>query len=68
LSNPASQYDQQVPRPATGKTPLRNIRMSNDLWNALKEAAEYEGKTVTDVLVAYARRYVAAVERKRQAG
>jgi hypothetical protein len=47
-----------VPRPATGKTPLRNIRVADGLWNAAKDKAAAEGRTLTDVLVAFLHRYV----------
>lgn len=57
--------DQDVPRPATGKTPLRNIRVANDLWKAAQKKAEAEGRTMTDVIVAYLRRYVSTAPRKR---
>ncbi len=57
--------DQPVPRPATGKTPLRNLRVPDDLWQAALAKARAEGRTLTDVLVAYLRRYVAAPPRKQ---
>lgn len=56
--------DQPVPRPATGKTPLRNLRVPDDLWKAALAKARAEGRTLTDVLVAYLRRYVATPPRK----
>lgn len=57
--------DQDVPRPATGKTPLRNIRVPSDLWSAALAKARAENRTLTDVLVAYLRRYVSTPPRKR---
>lgn len=56
--------DQKVPRPATGQTPLRNIRVANGIWSAAKEKAEAEGRTLTDVIVAYLRRYISTPPRK----
>ena len=50
--------DQHVPRPATGKTPARNIRVGDSLWRAAQEKARAEGRTMTDVIVAYLKRYV----------
>ncbi|MFI5859174.1 hypothetical protein [Streptomyces parvulus] len=47
-------------RPATGKTPVRNVRVSDALWEAAKARAAAEGKTVTDVIVAALHRYVSA--------
>jgi predicted HicB family RNase H-like nuclease len=39
-------------------TPLRNLRVPDDLWRAAQEKAEREGTTVTAVLVAALTRYV----------
>ena len=40
-------------------TPVRNVRVPDDLWNAAKAAAEEQGRTVTDVITAALRRFVA---------
>ena len=56
--------DQAVPRPATGKTPSRNIRVEKELWQAALAKARAEGRTLTDVLVAYLRRYVSTPPRE----
>jgi predicted DNA binding CopG/RHH family protein len=45
-------------RPATGQTPLRNIRVPDDLWTAAKQKAAAEGTTLSAVLVACLKRYV----------
>ena len=37
--------------PNKPKTPTRTIRVSTELWNAVKERAEIDGVTVTDVIV-----------------
>jgi hypothetical protein len=47
-------------RPATGKTPLRNVRVPDGLWAAAKARAAAEGRTITDVIVTALHRYVAA--------
>lgn len=39
-------------------TPLRNIRIPNDLWRAAQAKADEEGTNVSEVLVAALRRYV----------
>jgi hypothetical protein len=39
-------------------TPLRNIRVADELWQAAKARAEAEGTTVTEVIVAALQRYV----------
>jgi hypothetical protein len=57
--------DQNVPRPATGKTPARNIRVEGELWRAALAKARAENRTLTDVLVAYLRRYVSSPPRKQ---
>jgi predicted DNA binding CopG/RHH family protein len=40
-------------------TPLRNIRVSDALWDAAKRRAAKEGVTVTDVLLNALKMYVA---------
>lgn len=40
-------------------TPIRNVRVPDDLWQAVKERAAAEGTTVTEVVVRALRRYVA---------
>jgi predicted DNA binding CopG/RHH family protein len=40
------------------KTPTRTIRVSNDLWNAVKEKAAIEERTVTDVIIEALKAYV----------
>ena len=45
--------------PNQPKTPLRSLRVSDELWEAVKVKAEARGETVTDVLVRSLQRYVA---------
>ena len=45
-------------------TPVRNVRVPDDLWNAAKAAAEEQGRTVTDVITAALRRFVERHNRK----
>ncbi|MFE9936350.1 hypothetical protein [Streptomyces hirsutus] len=52
-------------RPATGKTPNRNVRVPDALWEAAKERAASEGRTVTDVIVSALHRYVSAPRAER---
>lgn len=35
----------------TSQTPLRTVRVSDDLWSAAKEKAAIVGCTVTDVVI-----------------
>lgn len=53
-------------RPATGKTPLRNIRVPDELWDAAMAEAKTEGRTLTDVIVSDLHRYVN--RRRREQG
>ena len=44
--------------PNAPKTPTRTIRVSSDLWAAVKEKAAIEGRTVTDVIVEALKAYI----------
>lgn len=44
-------------RPATGKTPIRNLRVPDDIWKPALEKAQAEGRTLTEVLTTYLKRY-----------
>ena len=57
--------DLPMPRPATGATPSRNIRVADGLWKAARAKAKAEGRSLTEVIVAYLRRYVSTPPRKR---
>ncbi len=57
--------DQRMPRPATGETPSRNIRVPGSIWNAAMEKAKAEDRTLTDVIVTYLRRYISTPPRKK---
>jgi hypothetical protein len=52
-------------RPATGKTPLRNIRVPDELWSAAMAEAKEEGRSLTDVIVSDLHRYVNRRRRER---
>jgi hypothetical protein len=51
--------------PNQPKTPNRAIRVETTLWRAAQDKARAEGKTLTGVIVAYLKRYVASPARKR---
>lgn len=53
--------------PNKPKTPSRAIRVDTDLWRAAQAKAAAEGRTVTGVIVAYLKRYVATAPRKTDA-
>ena len=43
--------------PNAPKTPTRTIRVSNDLWNAVKDKAAIEERTVTDGIIQALKEY-----------
>jgi hypothetical protein len=45
--------------PNAPKTPTRTIRVSDELWSAVKDKALEDGRTVTDVIIAALKEYVA---------
>lgn len=49
-------------------TPLKRIRVDDDLWKDFGEAAAAMGADRTKLLVAFMRRYVAAVSVDQSAG
>jgi hypothetical protein len=53
--------DVVMPRPATGETPKRNIRVPDDVWNAAKARALTEGRTIAKVVNGQLARYGAQV-------
>ena len=44
--------------PNAPKTPTRTIRVSTDLWTAVKEKAAIEERTVTDVIIEALKDYI----------
>jgi len=44
--------------PNAPKTPTRTIRVSTDLWTAVKDKAAIEERTVTDVIIEALKGYV----------
>lgn len=53
-----------MPRPATGVTKSRNVRIPDHVWDEAKAIAEKRGETLTAVIDAALRRYIS---RHRQA-
>lgn len=53
-----------MPRPATGKTPVRNLRVPDSIWKPALEKAEAEGRTLTEVITTYLRRYISRPPRR----
>lgn len=54
-----------MPRPATGKTPNRNLRVPEQIWEAALAKARAEGRTLTEVITTYLRRYISTPPRNR---
>lgn len=44
--------------PNAPKTPLRTIRVDDDLWRKAQQRAEAEGRTVSDIVREALRKYV----------
>lgn len=55
-----------VPRPRTGETPIRHVRVSDDLWGQIERIAEEEERTKTDIVVEALTRYLAWNKRQRR--
>lgn len=51
-------------RPATGTTPVRNLRSPDEIWEVALANAKSEGRTITEVINACLKRYNATCERK----
>ena len=57
--------DRGMPRPPTGKTPVRNLRVVDEVWLPALAKARAEGRTLTEVIVGYLRRYISTPPRKK---
>lgn len=44
--------------PNSPKTPTRTIRVSTELWSAVKDKAAIEGRTVTEVIIEALKEYI----------
>ena len=44
--------------PNAPKTPTRTIRVSDELWTAVKDKAQIDERTVTDVIVSALKDYI----------
>lgn len=58
MSTPTDTWnDGPMPRPKTGETPKRNIRVPDTTWNAAHERATQEDRTLSAVVNSYLGRY-----------
>lgn len=58
--------DLGMPRPATGKTPVRNLRVPDHIWKPALEKARAEGTTLTEVIIRFLIRYNSTPPRERK--
>lgn len=56
-----------MPRPKTGETPVRHIRVGDEIWDPVVEAAKEDGMTATDLVKAALAEYMAKRARQRRA-
>jgi hypothetical protein len=56
-----------VPRPRTGETPIRHVRVGEELWGQVGDIAREQGKSMTAVVVEALKRHVAAHKRSKRA-
>lgn len=56
-----------MPRPATGKTPVRHIRIGDEVWDQVQHIAELDETTHTNVVKAALAEYIAKRRRQERA-
>lgn len=58
MGNPTATWDDAaMPRPKTGETPKRNIRVPDTTWDAARNRAGQEDRTIAAVVNSYLARY-----------
>lgn len=59
-----------MPRPKTGETKNRNLRVPDEIWQPALENAQADGTTITNVLTRYLQRYnrMTPAARRKAAG
>jgi hypothetical protein len=60
--------DLGMSRPATGKTPVRNLRVPDHIWKPALEKARAEGTTLTEVIIRFLIRYISTPPRETKRG
>jgi len=53
-----------VPRPATGETPIRHVRIAAKLWDQIVQIAEAEGRSASSIVVEALARWLVWHKRK----
>lgn len=56
-----------MPRPATGHTPRRSIRLGDEIWEQVEHVAALDGTTATGVVKAALMEYIAKRRRQERA-
>lgn len=56
-----------MPRPATGHTPRRSIRLGDEIWEQVEYVAALDGTTATGVVKAALMEYIAKRRRQERA-
>lgn len=62
------QREEAVPRPRTGETPIRHVRVPEKIWGEIVRIAKDEGRTVTAVVMDALTRYLAWHKRQAKRG
>jgi len=62
------QRGRAVPRPKTGETPIRHVRVDDGLWDQVGEIAREQGRPVSAVVIDALKRYVAWHKRQKRDG
>lgn len=56
-----------VPRPKTGETPIRHVRVESGLWDEIAAIAREQGRSITAVVIDALSRHVAWHRRQKRA-
>lgn len=56
-----------VPRPKTGETPIRRVRLGDEIWDQVEWLAELDQTTATAVVKAALAEYIAKRRRQHRA-
>lgn len=56
-----------MPRPRTGETPVRHIRLGDEIWEPVVRAAEEDGTTATEIVKIALAEHMAKRARQKRA-
>jgi len=60
--------EEAVPRPRTGVTPIRHVRVPERIWSEVARIAREDGRTMTGVVLEALDRYLAWHKRQDKRG